>query len=210
MTDDLMGDELADFKAFFQKYGRFVTYIVLAIVIGIGAGWYYRRYEARQGLLAAALYNEALGAASQQRVGLATMAVKKLEHSYKTSPYAGQAALLLARLDFQKNQIPAAISNLVFAADHGHQWMIRTVARLRLGGLWLALGHPHKAWPYANIAKPYGFKAMTLGLQAEILAREGKNDAANKDFTQAIALAPKASVLTTLWRREQAQLAVTP
>jgi len=210
MTDDLINDELAEFKAFFQKYGRFVVYGILALVIGVGGTVYYRHYEARRALLAAALYNEMLGAASQQRFGLATVAGHKLEQGFSTSPYAGQAALLLARLDYEQNHMPDAISDLTFAAHHSRQWMVRTVARLRLAGLLLALGHPHKAWPYAHMAKPYGFKAMALGLQAEILAREGQDAAADRAYTEALLLAPKKSTLTTLWRREQAQLSVSP
>ncbi|MHB8253098.1 MAG: YfgM family protein [Acidiferrobacter sp.] len=210
MTNDLIDDELGELKAFFQRYGRWLTYGILALVIGVGGTFYYRHYEARRGMLAAALYNEMLGATSQQRFGLAMVAGKKLEHSFADSPYAGQAALLLARLDYEQNHIPDAISDLTFAAHHGREWMIRTVARLRLAGLLLAQGHPHKAWPYANIANPYGFKAMALGLQAEILAREGKAAAADRAYGEALKIAPKKSTLTTLWRRERAQLPVSP
>ncbi|HUW98634.1 MAG TPA: tetratricopeptide repeat protein [Acidiferrobacter sp.] len=210
MTDDFIDDEMAALKAFFQKYGRMTMYAILAVVIGVGAGLYYHSYQARRALLAADLYNEMVNAASQQRLDLATMAGHRLEQGFSGSPYAGQAALLLAQLDYEQQKIPAAIADLTFAAHRGRQWVVRTVARLRLARLWLALGHPHKAWPYANIAKPYGFKAMALGLQAEILAREGQDAAADRTFTQALALAPKQSTLTTLWRHEQAQLAVSP
>ena len=210
MTNDLIQDELAEFKAFFQKYGRFVVYGLLAAAIVVGGTFYYHRYEARRSLLAAALYNEMLEAASQQRPGLATVAGHKLEHSFAATPYAGQGALLLARLDYEQNRIPGAIINLKFAAHHARESTIRIVARLRLAALLLAQGHAHKAWAYAHIARPYGFKAMALGLQAQILAREGKNVAAYKAYGEAIKLAPKKSTLTVLWRREQAQLPVSP
>ncbi len=210
MTNDLIQDEWAEIKSFLQKYGRLVVYGLLAAAIVVGGVFYYHRYEARRSLLAAALYNEMLEATSQQRPGLATVAGHKLEHSFAATPYAGQGALLLARLDYEQNRIPGAIANLKFAAHHAREWTIRTVARLRLADLLLAQGHPHKAWVYANIARPYGFKAMVLGLKAQILAREGKNAAAYQTFGEAIKLAPKKSTLTVLWRREQAQLPVSP
>ncbi len=206
MTNDLTGGELGDIKEFFQKYGRAMFYGVLAAVLVIGGFFYYRHYRAQQKILAAALFEEVLNAASQMRFGLATVAGEKLEHAFSATPYAGQAALILARLDYQKNKIPAASANLKFAARKATQWSVRTTARLRLGDLLLAEGHPRKAWAYAHIAKPYGFEAMALGLQAEILAREGHKKKALATFTRALKIAPQKSSLTSLWRREQAQL----
>ncbi len=206
MANDWAHDELGEIKEFWQKYGRTIVYGALAAAIAIGGFFYYRHYRAQQRVLAGALYEEVLNAASQMRFGLATAAGTKLEHSYAATPYAGQAALVLARLAYQQNQIPAVITNLKFAAGKATQWSVRTTARLRLGGLLLALGHPHQAWTYAHIAKPYGFKAMALGLQAEILAHEGHKRRAVAAFAEALKGAPRKSALTTLWRREQAQL----
>jgi len=206
--NDRTSDDLDEVKVFFQQYGRFLFYGVLALVIVVGGGFYYRHYTAQRRFLAGALYNEMMNAASQNRMGLASVAGHKLEQSFRSTPYAGQAALLLARLDYQQNHTPAAIADLKFAIHHGSQWMVKTVARLRLGGLLLATGHPHQAWHYAHIAKPYGFHAMALGLQAEILAREGHKVQAYHHFAAALQHAPKKSALTTLWRREQAQLGV--
>ena len=206
MTNDLTDGEWGDIKAFFKKYGRAMFYGVLAAVLVIGGFFYYRHYRAQQKILAAALFEELLNATSQMRFGLATAAGQKLEQGYSATPYAGQGALVLARLDYQKNDLSAAAANLEFAAHKATQWSVRTTARLRLGALLLAEGHPHKAWTYAHIAKPYGFKAMALGLQAEILSREGHKKQALAAFTKALKIAPKKSSLTSLWRRERAQL----
>lgn len=206
MANDRAHDELGDIKEFWRQYGRIIVYGVLAAGLAVGGFFYYRHYRAQQRILAAGLYEEVLNAASQMRFGLATAAGHKLEKSYASTPYAGQAALLLARLAYEKNQIPASVAALKFAAHKGRQWSVRTTARLRLGSLLLALGHPHQAWRYAHIAKPYGFKSMALGLQAEILAREGHRRRALAAFGEALKGAPKKSTVTRLWRREQAQL----
>ena len=206
MANDWAHDELGDIKEFWRKYGRVIVYGVIAAALAVGGVFYYRHYQARQRILAGALYEEVLNAASQMRFGLATAAGHKLESSYASTPYAGQAALLLARLAYEKNETAAAIAALKFAAHKARQWSVRTTARLRLGSLLLALGHPHKAWRYAHIAKPYGFKSMALGLQAEILAREGHKRQALAAYSEALKGAPKKSAVTALWRREQAQL----
>ncbi len=206
MANDWAHDELAEIKEFWGKYGRVIVYGVIAAALAVGGFFYYRHYRAQQRMLAGALYEEVLNAASQMRFGLATAAGRKLEQSYESTPYAGQAALVLARLAYEKNEIPATIAALKFAAHKGRQWSVRTTARLRLGSLLLALGHPHKAWGYADIVKPYGFKSMALGLQAEILSREGHKRQALAAFNEALKGAPKKSALTTLWRRERAQL----
>lgn len=206
MANDWAHDELGDIKEFWRQYGRIIIYGVLAAGLAVGGFFYYRHYRAQQRILAGALYEEVLNAASQMRFGLATAAGHKLQKSYASTAYAGQAALLLARLAYEKNQVPAAIAALKFAAHKGRQWSVRTTARLRLGSLLLALGHPHKAWGYAHIAKPYGFRPMALALQAEILAREGHKRRALAAFGEALKGAPKKSAVTRLWRREQAQL----
>ncbi len=205
MMSDAADDEWGDLKAFFQKYGRLMFYTILAAAIAIGGVFYYRHYKERQGLLAAALYQEALNAASQNRLNLAQAAAHRLEREFTATPYADQGALLLARIAYQQNHVPAAIDALTFAAHHG-DWMLRTVARLRLSDLLLATGHPHQAWHYAQIAKPYGFKTLVLGLQAQILMREGHTQKARARLVEALKDAPPKSALTTLWRRELAQL----
>ncbi|WP_298136758.1 tetratricopeptide repeat protein [Acidiferrobacter sp.] len=206
MANDWAHDELGEIKEFWGKYGRVLVYGVIIAALAVGGFFYYRHYEAQQRVLAGALYEEVLNAASQGRFGLATAAAKKLEKSYAATPYAGQGALLLAHFAYEKNEIPAAVAALKFAAHKGRQWSVRTTARLRLAGLLLALGHPHKAWAYAHITRPYGFRSLALGLQAEILAREGHKRQALAAYAKALKGAPKKSALTTLWRREQAQL----
>jgi len=102
MANDWAHDELGDIKEFWRKYGRVIVYGVIAAALAVGGVFYYRHYEARQRILAGALYEEVLNAASQMRFGLATAAGHKLESSYASTPYAGQAALLLARLAYEK------------------------------------------------------------------------------------------------------------
>ncbi len=202
-------DELRDLKVFFQKYGRVLVYGGLALLL-VGVGVFtYRHYEARRGILAAGLYDEMLGATTQARWSLALAAGHKLEHDYAGTPYAGQAALLLARVDYEQKHPSAAIADLRFAARHGHGWSVRTIARLRLAGLLLALGHPHKAWPYAHLKKPYGFEGQALALQAGIRAREGHERRAYRLYTEALKHVPKKSVFAALWHRLRSQLQET-
>lgn len=205
MESGLMDDN-ERVKAFIRVYGSKILYILLAVVVAIGGFFYYRHYEARQSALAAALYDEMLGATAQHRYGLAEAAGIHLEKDFKKTPYAGLGALLLARIDYMQNKEPAAITDLKFAVNHGRQMVVRMVARLRLAQLLLAEGHPHKAWVWVNISHPMGFQGLVAGMQGEILAQEGQSARARTAFTLALKHINKTSTWAALWRLERAQL----
>lgn len=210
MDNDIIDDEFERTKAFLRAYGHYVLYGLLALALVGGGAYFYWRYAARQRVLAAALYNEMLGATAQHRYGLATVAGGRLEHGFGQTPYAGQAALLLARIEYAQKKLPAAEQALRFAAHNGRPWVIRTIARLRLAQLLLASGHPHKAWIWTHIRHPGGFGDAVAALQAQILAREGQTARARAAFTRAIQLAPKKSLMVKLLRMERGQLPESP
>ncbi|MHB1566027.1 MAG: YfgM family protein [Acidiferrobacter sp.] len=210
MDNDIIDDELERTKAFLRAYGHYVLYGLLALALVGGGTFFYYRYAARQRVLAAALYNEMLGATSQHRYGLATVAGQRLEHGFGATPYAGQAALLLARIAYTQNKLPAAEEALRFAAHHGRPWVIRIIGRLRLAQLLLATGHPHKAWTWIHIRHPGGFADEVAALQGQILAREGQTVRARAAYTRAIKLAPKKSLMVKLLRMERGQLPESP
>ncbi len=206
---DSGGTEIERIKEFAGKHGHRVLYAVLALIVAAGGGYFYWRYEARQTSYAAGLYNEMLGATMQHRYNLATVAGRKLERNFASTPYAGIGALLLARVENDQNKIPAAEAALRFAIHHGRPRVVKTVARLRLAALLIAEKHPRQAYKWTRIGDQPGFKGEVLALRGQILAAEHHPHQAAKAYTQALALTSKKSPQYELLELERAQLAVT-
>ncbi|MDA8389156.1 MAG: tetratricopeptide repeat protein [Gammaproteobacteria bacterium] len=200
--------EIERIKEFAGRHGHRVVYGLFALIIAAGGGYFYWRYQARQAAYAAGLYNEMLGATMQHRYGLATVAGRKLEKHYGSTPYAGLGALLLARVANDQNKIPEAETALRFAAHYGRPKVVQTVARLRMAALLVAAGHPRQAYRWTRIGNQPGFKGQVWALRGQILAAEHHPRQAAHAYTQAIALMSKKSPMRQVLELERAQLTV--
>jgi len=174
-----MSDHLADqeqveqLKNFWKSYGKA---IIFGLVIGvlIIVGWrYYQSHEARINAEASIAYEKLLGELpSGNRTIIVRDAEFIIEH-YKKTPYAYQAALVLARQAIYDGNYNEGITRLQWVIDKATLPALRQAARLRLARVLFAKHEYDRALHVLDTIDDPSYKMAIYEIRGDIfLAKE--------------------------------------
>ncbi len=180
---DLQEQEQLDaLKAFWKTYGNLVTWVLIAVLAAYAAWNGWNLYQRDQGLKASAMFDElerAVQAGDADKVG---RVFGDLKSRYSGTAFADQGALAAAQVQFDKGDVDAAKASLTWLADNGAEDELRTVARLRLAGIFLEAKQYDDAIKQLDAAKSADFAALVADRRGDVLAAQGKNDEAKAAF----------------------------
>lgn len=144
--------------------------IVAGIVIGIGAIFGWRGWQTHQQVQAEAasrLYAEAIVNIRQGRNTAAQEAAGRLLNEYSRTGYAAFAALMLARLHVEENDLDAALMQLQWVLDHADVEELKHLARIRMARVYLARQEPEQALAVLDVSSRGEFIAMYEELKGD-------------------------------------------
>jgi predicted negative regulator of RcsB-dependent stress response len=179
-------EEIEKLKTFWNEYGNS---LVAGVIIGLAALFgfkYWQKTTAEKAIAASNLYTELMGAVAQNQVGPAREYAGKLIADYQKSPYAGKAALVLARMDFDAGDRGSAENNLRLAMEQAREDGVRHAARLRLARILADRGDLDGAMKLAEQKDTGGFAAEYAELRGDILLAKGDRDAARAAYQEAV------------------------
>lgn len=180
-------DQLDKLKAWWNTYGNaLVAGIVIGAGLLIGIN-YWRHYQTEQSLAASKIFDQLLIAVQEQRLAEATPTAENLIVKYSGTPYAGRAAVILARLKLDAQDKEAARKQLAWAMDEAKEPSTRHVARLSLARLLLDLEEREQALALSQEDDTGGFEAEYLELRGDVLRALNKPDEARGAYAQALA-----------------------
>ena len=129
-------EQLADLKAFWNKYGNLLTW-VLIVVLGSYAAWSFWNYRQRnQAADASVLYEELQKSLTDKDNVKVQRIAADLEAKFGSTAYGAMAALAAAKGAFDANDLKTARTQLQWAVDHGND-EYKSIAKLRLAGVLL-------------------------------------------------------------------------
>ncbi|MDA8362732.1 MAG: tetratricopeptide repeat protein [Gammaproteobacteria bacterium] len=173
-------------KTWWNKYGNaLIAGVALGILVIAGTN-YWLRHRAFSADAASSLYDVMLGELSQKNVSAAQADGQLLIRHYGSTPYAGDAALVLARLSMDAGNAKAARGHLRWAMDHGTGAGVRVVARLRLARLLMQDGRLDAALKLADSRDRDGFASDYDELRGDILVAQGKRNQARQAYSAAL------------------------
>ncbi|MBI5717288.1 MAG: tetratricopeptide repeat protein [Burkholderiales bacterium] len=185
---DLQEQEQLDaVKAFWNKYGDLITWVLVLVLGGFGAwnGWQW--YQRDQGNKAGALFDELDRAATAGDADKAGQAFADLRQRYPGTAYAQQGGLLAAKAQFEKGKADDARASLTWVAEQAKEAEARTVARLRLAALQAEAKQYDEALKTLDAAKAEGFEALVADRRGDVLMLQGKKAEARNAWTVAYA-----------------------
>lgn len=186
-------DQLANLKAWWKQYG---TALIAGVVIGgllLGGGNYWKQYKTKRAEAASLLYESLLADLQQGKPDTLTATATKLMQDYEATPYAGKAALLLARARFDAKDMAGTRQHLEWAMQNATEVSVQHSARLRLGRLLLDQGDAEAALALVKIKETDGFVSEYEELKGDALLAKGDRQAARRAYQAALAALMRGS-----------------
>lgn len=193
MTAYAEQEDLEKLKAWWKNYGNALIVGVLlgtAVLIGFRY-WTQHTEQSRQA--ASVLYDQLLQDWHVKKFDTARKSADTLMNDYSSTSYAGMAALMLARMDFDAGDVAAARLHLQWVLDHGKEEATVHAARLRLARLLLNSGDKDAALALLNMPDPFGFVAEYEELKGDIYTAQGKREQARLSYREALKHLPAGS-----------------
>ena len=188
-------EQVEALRRWWSENGR-STIVAIVLALGLGFGYQgWKDFRENQADNASDLYQRVLQAlsvpalsAEQQQVAM--QLAEQLKADYSTTTYAQFAALLLARVAVDRNDLAEAQAQLRWVqgkADKGSD--IERIAQLRLARVLGAGGEVDQALAILAQGKAGPYQASYAVAQGDILLSAGRSDEARDAYTSALSAA---------------------
>lgn len=177
-------EQLAELKAFWNKYGNAITWLLILVLSGFAAwnGWqYWQRQSAGK---AAVLLDELDRAVQSADADKVQRVWSDIQANAGRTAQARQAALVAAKALQAAGKTDGARAALVWASEQNDA-ALAAVARLRLAGLQLDAKAYDDALKTLGGDVPAGFKGLYADRKGDVLLAKGDTAQATDLYKQA-------------------------
>lgn len=180
-------DQLDDLKAWWNRWGNVITTIALIIALAL-AGWQaWRWWNARQAEEASALFAGLSQAARANDLPKAKDAVLALEDKFARTGYAARGALILAKMQFDAGDAPAASAQLQWVIDRADEGDLKEIARYRMAEVHLNQKQYDEALKVLDAKHGDAYAGLYADLRGDALAAAGRTADARAAYETALA-----------------------
>jgi predicted negative regulator of RcsB-dependent stress response len=204
-------EQIDDLKRWWAENRWFV---IAGVVIGVGVVGGWRSWEwwtARQAEQASAIYAKVAKAvtahdATAYDAGLATLTAQ-----YARTPYAANAALMVAKAAVEAGDLAKAQAQLKWVADNARDAQIEQLATLRLARVQLASGDGAGALATLDALGAAGaYEGLAQEVRGDVLRVLGRGDEARLAYQAALAAGGDALIDRDLVELKLADLGPAP
>lgn len=178
-------EQLDQLKAFWQRYGNLITWVLILALGAYGAWSAWNFWQRDQGAKAALMFDELDGAARAGDVERTTAIFADMRDRYGRAVFTQQGGLLAARVAADKGNTEAARLALAWVAGNATEDDYRALARFRLAGLLIDEKKYDDAMRELDGTDGGSFAALIADRRGDILQAQGKKDEARTAFQKA-------------------------
>ena len=175
MVDEYLSEreQAEQLRHWLRSNGIWMAAGVLLVVGGwYGYQWWQQR-QATQSLAAEARFSAMLDALAQNNRDEGVRIGGEVTTEFRGTPYADQAALVLARLEVENGDFAPAETRLAGVARDSDDPELRLIARLRLARVQLAAGKHDEALATLEAARQPAAEARIEELRGDVLLARG-------------------------------------
>ena len=182
-------EQLDQLKAFWNKYGNLVTWLLIA-ALGSYAAWNgWNWWQRDQGAKAGSMYEQLDKAVQAGDVDQAARVFADLKGRFPGTAFTEQGGLLTAKLQFEKGKADDALATLGWVEANATETEYQTIARLRAAGVLLDQKKYDEALKRLDaISLKDGaaeFGALVDDRRGDVLMAQGKPEDAKAAYTKA-------------------------
>lgn len=178
-------EQLDEFKAWWKKNGKLVTNAVIAGLLAYVAWQGYQYWQNKKAAEASSLYQSLLSTEAGKLAEAKAQATKLMD-GYSGTPYAGRAAVLLAKAEVANKDTKAAKSDLQWAVAHAKESAVQAIASLQLAGILLEEKDYEGALKVLDGTTDAGYAGLRDEMKGNVYLAQGKQAEAKKAFESAL------------------------
>jgi predicted negative regulator of RcsB-dependent stress response len=179
-------EQIASLKAWWDKYGNLVTWLVTAFLLAYASftGWNY--WQRSQAAKAAVLYEELVKAVESNDAAKRTRASADLKDKFSGTAYAQMGALIAARAAFDASDLKAAKGELLWVSENGKNDEFKAIARIRLAGVLLDEKAYDEGLKVLSVDFPDQFVALVADRKGDLYFALNKLEDARASYQTAL------------------------
>lgn len=178
-------EQLDEFKAWWDAYGKLTINLVVLCIAAYAAWQGYQYFQNKKAFEASDLY-QAMMMIEPDQTDLVAVEANKLMENYTATPYAGRAAVYLAKSKYLSDKKGESKTHLQWAIEQAEESAVQSIASIQLATLLLSekdYAGAEKALLTATDAGYIGIKESLLG---DIYLAQGKKSEAKASYEQAL------------------------
>lgn len=186
MAYDLEEQEQLDaLKQWWVKHGNKVLLlvgIVIAVFIGLQA---WKSHKSQQAVEASVHYQELIQTPESELKQIQALSAQLMDN-YGTTPYAGRAAVAVAKANYKAKDSKSAKTQLQWAIGNATEESVQSIARLQLAAIHLEEKAYDEALKVLDSKQQAGFEGLFADLKGDVLSAQGKTSDAKQAYQQAL------------------------
>jgi len=197
VVDDRTEEEQVE--ALKKWFGENGTSLIVSIVIVLAVVFGYRTWETQgreSGEAASAMYQNLQDAVavgpldelSDENISTGKFLADQLKSEHSGSSYAFFAAMQMAKIAVEKEDLEEASKQLSWILDNGADEKLSIIANLRLAKVKLGLGEHEQALTQLDTVKSGGHESSYEETRGDIYFAMGKNTEAREAYQRAVTL----------------------
>jgi predicted negative regulator of RcsB-dependent stress response len=178
-------EQLDQLKAFWNRYGNLLTWVVIAVLAAFAAwnGWnWWQRDQAGK---SSAMFDQLDRAAQAGDADQAGRIFADMKERYPHTAFTEQGGLMAAKVQLDKGQADAALATLGWVSTNAVEPEYQAVAKLRAAGVLLDQKKYDDALKQLDGANAPDFAALVDDRRGDVLLAQGKKDEAKAAYTKA-------------------------
>lgn len=178
-------EQIDELKAWWKTYGKMISNAVLALIVVYGAYQAWYMYQDKQSVAASTEY-QALQVTDEKDLKAIQEKSAILMEKYSATPYAGRAALLAAKANYQSGEIKSAKAQLEWAAKNATETSVAAIATLQLANVLAEEKDYQGALKLLEASHDAGFDGLFSDLKGDVLLALGKKAEAKAAYEHAL------------------------
>ncbi len=179
-------EQLDEFKTWWKENGKLVTNVILGVVLAYVAWQGYHYFQNKKAVEASELYQTLVQLESSNVAEIKTQSANLID-AFSSTPYAGRAAVFLAKNSFAEKDTKNAKAQLEWAATNAKETAIKAIAALQLASILLEEKKYDEALKALEVEYDVGYTGLKNDLQGDIYLAQGKQAEAKKSYESALA-----------------------
>ncbi len=178
-------EQLDELKAWWKTYGKLVSGTVIGLLLAYAAYQGWNLYQGKQAVEASSEF-QALQVADENDVKSIQSKAAVIMDKYSSTPYAGRAALFVAKTNYASNDVKSAKAQLEWAIKNAKETSVSAIASLQLANILAEEKDFQGALKMMEAKHDEGFDGLYSDLKGDVLVALGKKAEAKAAYEHAL------------------------